>query len=128
MSAVAGSSIWCWANRRVGQRRLVAPPHHARRWWASQCKHCSTYPTKLVRPRYGFPRSLAKSEVGREAAPGAVDVVRRVPRRVGLDVQELDHEGWPLDAVAVRLARLRRPGVGEVQVPRAGVVHPLLLG
>src|SRR5437588_165595 len=57
-----------------------------------------------------------EAEVALEVAPAAVDVVGGVAGRVGLDVEELDHEGGPLDAVGVRLAGLGAAGEGEVDL------------
>src|SRR5438309_7053588 len=62
-----------------------------------------------------------KAKIALEAAPDAVDVVRRVPGRIGLHVEEHDDERRPLDAVGVRptgLVILPRDGEVDVLQPR----------
>src|SRR5262245_36903835 len=55
------------------------------------------------------------AEIIFEIAPHAVDVVRLVLR-----VVELDHEGRPLDAVVMSLARLESTRPGEADLIEAG--------
>src|SRR6266404_2479086 len=59
------------------------------------------------------------AEIVFQTAPGAMNMVGGVARRVSLNVEELDDESRPLDAVGVRLARLGAAGEGEMDIVEA---------
>src|SRR5262249_12283546 len=67
-----------------------------------------------------------KSKVPVEVAPRTVDVIGRVAGRVGLDIEELDDEGWSLHTISVRLARLVvLTGKGELHLVEARLLEAI---
>src|SRR5262245_31234275 len=74
-------------------------------------------------------RSVVRdSKITCDVAPGAVNVVGRVTGRVLLDIQELNDEGWSLNAVCVRLACFRIISCeGEMDLIKADLVQSVQL-
>src|SRR4051794_10515847 len=72
-------------------------------------------------------RSLVReSKVAVNIPPRAVNVVGGVLRGVRLNVEELNDEGWPLDAIGVGFAgSVLLAGVGEVDLVNARLVEAI---